>query len=149
MARARHETSIAASPARVMAVLTDFEAYPDFLPWVQAVTVLRRERGAEHEAWEARFDLLVVRPLSFVLRLERTGQGELSWTLVEGTLRANDGSWRLESLPDGAGTQVAWEVELRPGSYVPNNILASLRERELPDLLSRVATRVLSLEASR
>lgn len=139
MARARREIDIPVSPAQLMAVLTDFAAYPRFLPWLHATEILGHERGEtdQREAWEVRFQLELIRPLTYTLRLERQGQARLSWSLVEGVLRANDGSWTLEPL-DSGGTRATYELDLQVGSYVPGNILEGLRQRELGELLQRV-----------
>lgn len=144
MARAEGEIVVPASTAEVMAVLTDFTAYPDFLPWIREAEVLRRERGTEHEAWEVRFSLHLIRPLQYILRLEREGEDRLRWTLVEGIFRANDGGWSLHAAgDDGEQTTIRYEIALQVGSYVPAGILRSLAGRDLPDLLGRVRDEVL------
>ncbi len=144
MARAHASVEVAVPPPAVMAVLTDLERYPDFLPWVQAVEVLRRERGDTEDVWEARFDLVLVRPLSFVLRLVRSGEARLSWTLVEGPLRVDDGAWTLEPRAGGQRTRLDYDIELQPTAYVPGSVLESLRLRELPALLRLVGEEALA-----
>ncbi|MCB9778363.1 MAG: SRPBCC family protein [Alphaproteobacteria bacterium] len=148
MARAHAEIEIDAPPAAVMAVLVDWESYPAFLPWIDAVSVLRRERGMRQEAWEVRFDLQLIRPLHYTLRLEREGEVGLRWTLVEGIFRANDGGWALQPLDEGTRTRAAYDISLQVGSYVPAGILRSLTARDLPDLLVRVRDEVLRRQGS-
>ena len=142
MAQASHRMTVAASPERFMRVLVDFAAYPSFLPWVQAVEVLRHEQGPGAEAWEVRFEVLLVRPLRYTLRLERSGT-RLQWSLVEGMLHAIEGAWELSEV-DG-GTQAEYRLELQVGSYVPASILDSLRQRDLPQLMERFQRRAAEL----
>ena len=141
MSRARLEVEIDAPAGVVMAVVTDFERYPAFLPWMQAAAVLRHEHpapGDPGEAWEVRFQVEVIRPLVYTLRLEREGVSALRWSLVEGVFRANDGAWLLAPLDEGRRTLATYEIELQTGSFVPTHILRSLVGRDLPELLQRV-----------
>ncbi|RME28240.1 MAG: hypothetical protein D6798_02845 [Deltaproteobacteria bacterium] len=144
MARAEARVEVAAPPPVVMAVLTDFPAWPSFLPWVRSAEVLRRERGDDEDIWEVRLDLLLVRPLTFVLRLVRRGDHRLSWTLVEGPFRVNDGAWTLHPRAGGQRTELVYEIEVQPAAYVPGSVLESLRLRELPAMLQRVGDQALA-----
>lgn len=140
MAQARREIDIAVSPSRLMSVICDFEAYPLFLPWMRRAEVVSHERGPgpDQESWEVRFQLELIRPLVYTLRLERQGAERLSWSLVEGVLRTNDGAWTLSPLDGGLRTRATYEIDLQVGSFVPGNILEGLRQRELGELLERV-----------
>ncbi|NOY27343.1 MAG: hypothetical protein GXP62_15860 [Oligoflexia bacterium] len=140
MSRARQQVEIGAPPAAVMAVITDFAAYPSFLPWMRRVEVLRHERSPRPQdipAWEVRFSIQLIRPLKYTLRLELPEPLHLSWSLVEGIFRSNDGSWVLDALADGQRTLATYEIELLTGSFVPGSVMRSLVGRDLPDLLLR------------
>lgn len=133
MPRAARSIEIAAAPAQVMAVLTDFAAYPRFLPDLHEVTVLR----AEADAWEVRFTLQVIRRLSYTLQLTRPDPLRLTWTLLEGAFRSNDGSWTLEPLQGGQATRASYQIDVQLGLYVPGNIIHSLVDTGLPQTLAR------------
>lgn len=140
MSHARQQVEIGAPPAAVLAVITDFESYPDFLPWMRRARVLRHEHAGgpgQVEAWEVSFEAQVIRPLVYTLRLELVDEGRLQWSLVEGVFRASDGSWTLEPIDEGARTLATYELELLTGTFVPGNVMRSLVGRDLPDLLSR------------
>lgn len=145
MSRARREIEIAAPPSAVWEVICDFAAYPTFLPWLRQVEILRHERpgpGQPAEAWEVRFQLELIRPLQYTLRLERAPSADeavqtLRWSLVEGAFRTNDGAWIVAPLQDGARTLATYEIDLQPGSWVPTHVLRSLEGRDLPALLAR------------
>ena len=124
---------IDAAPERVMDVITDFRAYPDFLPEMEAVQILREAAGE----WEVRFDLRVIRRLTYTLRLVRTSALKVEWSLIEGAFRANDGGWTLEGLDEGTRTRATYGIDLQVGMFVPGNIVRSLTERSLPETLGR------------
>jgi ribosome-associated toxin RatA of RatAB toxin-antitoxin module len=128
---AKHSAVIKASIDEVMAVITDFGAYPDFLPEMEKTEILSQEDGV----WEVRFHIRIIRRLSYTLRLTREGSDRLSWTLIEGAFKTNSGSWSLHSNEDG--TRADYRIDLQIGHFVPSNIVRSLVERTLPETVSR------------
>ena len=128
---ASHSAVIAASADKVMAVITDFESYPDFLPEMESAEVVMHEGNT----WEVRFVIKIIRRLAYTLRLEQTSPTHLGWTLVEGAFRMNTGSWTLAA--EGEGTRADYRIDLQIGHFVPRNIVRSLVERTLPETVSR------------
>lgn len=123
-----------------MATLTDFAAYPDYLPDVLTTRVL-----SEHpDCWEVAFSLRLIRQLDYTLRLVRTvgdeGHQRLDWTLVQGVFRENRGSWTLAPTLTG-GTQATYEVDVAIGMYVPRSIMNSLVTTRLEATLDAFRTR--------
>lgn len=132
MPHAKHRVEIDAPPARVMDVLTDFASYPAFLPGMEAAEVLRQAPGS----WEVRFRLRLIRELGYTLRLSRREDRELSWTLLEGVFRSNEGRWTLTPLDHGSRTLAEYEIDVAVGIFVPGNLVRSLVEVSLPETLS-------------
>ena len=124
---------IAATPSRVMSVITDFASYPEFLPEMKSVTILR----ATDQEWEVRFTLEIIRELTYSLRLRKLSETRLEWSLIEGVFKVNDGSWDLQVGDDGASTLAEYNIDLQVGMFVPANIVRSLTERSLPETLER------------
>jgi ribosome-associated toxin RatA of RatAB toxin-antitoxin module len=131
-----------ATAAAVMAVLTDFAAYPEFLPEIRAVEVL----SAQDALWEVRFHAHVIRPFQYTLRLERHGETRLSWSMIDGLFTSNDGAWELETLPPadagGPRTSVTYGIDLVLGVFVPQALVNSLVGESLPATLARFEERV-------
>jgi coenzyme Q-binding protein COQ10 len=142
MPSARQSIEIPAALDPVMAVLTDFEAYPSFLPEILKVESL----SGGDDRWEVRFHAHVIRPFQYTLRLERTEPGRLVWTMTDGIFTSNDGSWLLEELePDEAGgprTRATYSIDLVLGVFVPQALVNSLVGESLPATLERFAARV-------
>jgi ribosome-associated toxin RatA of RatAB toxin-antitoxin module len=142
MPSARKSIEMNAGPAAVMAVLTDFAAYPDFLPEIRSVDIL----SASADQWEVRFHAHVIRPLQYTLRLQREGDTRLAWTMLDGIFTSNDGAWELEQLtPDGEGaprTCATYVIDLVLGVFVPQALVNSLVGESLPATLARFEERV-------
>lgn len=128
MARVGITIEVDAPPAALMAVLTDFGAYPRFLADMEEASVLRHD-GAE---WTVRFVLHVIRRLEYTLRLVQEGPLRLHWSLVEGVFKANSGSWQLEPLDEGARTRATYDLELDLGMFLPGSVQKTLVEHNLP-----------------
>jgi coenzyme Q-binding protein COQ10 len=142
MPSARQSIEIEAGLDDVMAVLTDFEAYPAFLPEILAVEPLSGGDGR----WEVRFHAHVIRPFQYTLQLERRGRTHLVWTMTEGIFTSNDGAWELEELEVAEGepprTRATYSIDLVLGVFVPQALVNSLVGESLPATLERFAARV-------
>lgn len=133
MPSARQSVVFDVGPAQAMATLTDFEAYPTFLPELQRVQILHQEV----DAWEVQFTLQMIRPLVYTLRLTQPNPLSLDWSLIEGVFRSNYGGWTLEALDDGARTRAHYAIDVQIGMFVPGNIIHSLVDAGLPRTLDR------------
>jgi ribosome-associated toxin RatA of RatAB toxin-antitoxin module len=100
-----------APPADVMAVIADFESYPEWAKGVQKAEVV--EPGTGDRADQVYF-ALDVSPIKdeYTLAYEWDDDREVTWTLVEGKmLRALDGAYVLRDLGDGS-TEVTYRLAL-------------------------------------
>ena len=103
---------IAAEPASVMSVISDFEAYPVWASGVkQAVPVDPGAEGAGDRPSRVRFEL-DASPIkdTYTLHYDWQGDRAVTWTLVEGNmLRAMDGAYVLEPRAGGS-TEVTYRL---------------------------------------
>jgi ribosome-associated toxin RatA of RatAB toxin-antitoxin module len=100
-----------APPADVMAVIADFESYPEWAKGVQKADVV--EPGTGDRADQVYF-ALDVSPIKdeYTLAYDWDGDREVTWTLVEGNmLRALDGAYTLVDRGDGS-TEVTYRLAL-------------------------------------
>ena len=133
MPSARHEVDIEVAPSALMAVITDYDRYPHFLPEIEACNVVR---SADDE-WDVAFTLKVVKRIRYTLRLRKTGPMQVRWELVEGPFKVNSGGWDLSPIADGKHTRAVYFIELQVGMFVPGSIMRSLVGRTLPDTVQR------------
>jgi ribosome-associated toxin RatA of RatAB toxin-antitoxin module len=109
---------VRASPAEVMAVIADFDAYPDWVGGIEEVRVLARDRRGRG----ARVAFRLRTPVgdadyTLAYRYAPRDAG-VSWTYVEGTLEDLSGSYDLEPAGDGA-TRVTYRLDVELGMPLP------------------------------
>lgn len=95
---------------QVMAVITDFPAYPEWVQGMKQVEVVETDAAGRGKL--VRFDLEAP-PIkdSYTLSYTYDGDTALHWTLAEGKmLRAMTGSYELES--GGSGTEVVYRLSV-------------------------------------
>jgi len=100
---------IAADPAQVMAVIADFDSYPQWAQGVKSAEVVKP--GAGGRAEQVHFDL-DASPIkdSYTLSYDWNDDESVVWTLVEGRmLRAMDGAYELAEREDGH-TEVTYRL---------------------------------------
>ena len=100
-----------APPADVMAVIADFESYPEWAKGVQKAEIV--DPGIGDRADQVYFSL-DVSPIKdeYTLAYDWDGDREVTWTLVEGNmLRALDGVYTLLDRGDGS-TEVTYRLAL-------------------------------------
>lgn len=124
-------------PARLMAVITDFARYPEFLPEMERATILRREPGR----WVVAFTLRVIRRIEYTLQLDQRDELHLDWSLVEGAFKANTGGWTLEPLDEGRRTRASYRIDLDVGMFIPGSVKKTLIESNLPATLQAFKAR--------
>ena len=100
-----------AEPAAVMAVIGDFESYPEWAKGVQKAEVLA---AAPDGRAEQVFFVLDVSPIrdEYTLAYQWKGDEQVTWNLVEGKmLRSLDGAYILRDLGNGS-TEVTYRLSL-------------------------------------
>ncbi|MDT0261363.1 SRPBCC family protein [Jatrophihabitans lederbergiae] len=104
--------TISAPPAAVMAVIADFEAYPQWAASVKSAQVT--EAGADGRADRVAFkiDAGVIRD-EYELSYVWNGDEQVSWMLVKGQMqRAQRGSYLLRPTVDGTDVTYNLSVDL-------------------------------------
>ena len=99
---------IAADPAAVMSVISDFEAYPS---WAQGVKKAEPVEQADGDRPDEVYFELDASPIkdAYTLRYDWHGDDSVTWTLVEGKmLRAMDGAYELDD--QGGSTEVTYRL---------------------------------------
>lgn len=131
---------IAAKPAAVFEVLTDYERFPEFMPLVQRVDVL--ERGPRHAVLRFKMRYLNWFDIEQTDRRTLHPYDRIDYVGVAGALREVRGDWRLA--PERDGTRATYTAQVDPGVPVPGPITGALVKRGLPGLLDGVRRRAES-----
>ena len=102
---------IDAPPPKIMDVIADFDAYPQ---WAKGVTKAETRSSYDDGRAEQVFFNLDVSPIKdeYTLSYDWDGDREVTWTLVEGKmLRSLDGAYVLRELGNGS-TEVTYRLAL-------------------------------------
>ena len=138
MAWAERSIEIDADLETVWKVITDFEAYPEFLADMQASRIESRSETRVR----ASFELQILKRIRYTLDFELEPPTTLSWSLVKGDfMKRNEGGWRLEALGDGR-TKATYRIALALGAIVPESITSRLAAEQLPSTLSAFKNRI-------
>ena len=109
--QAAGSTEIHATAGEIMAVIADFEAYPEWAGQLEEATVLARDprgRGTK-VAFKVNTPFF---PAAYTLAYSYApGDAGVSWTYLEGTLEDLSGSYALEPLDTGA-TRVTYQLSV-------------------------------------
>ena len=109
---------VAATPAEVMAVIADFDAYPDWVGGLEEVRVLARDRRGRGTRVAFRLRTPVGNADYTLAYRYAPRDAGVSWTYVEGTLQDLSGSYDLEPTGDGA-TRVTYKLDVELGMPLP------------------------------
>jgi carbon monoxide dehydrogenase subunit G len=103
---------IEADKAAVMAVIADFEAYPQWSTAIKGVTV--DETGNDGRGTQATFTLDAgVLKDTYTLAYDWQGDDQVDWHLVKGrALKSQEGSYELREVDDGTEVTYRLAVDL-------------------------------------
>ncbi|MFI1012395.1 SRPBCC family protein [Streptomyces sp. NPDC020965] len=110
---AEHTSSsitIEAAPDEVMAVISDFDRYPEWTGEVKQAEVISRDEQGRAEQVRLVLDAGAIKD-DHTLAYTWTGPDQVSWTLVKSQmLRAIDGSYTLAPVGGGERTEVTYRL---------------------------------------
>lgn len=111
-----------ATAEELMGIVSDLEAYPDWLPDVKAVEV--HEQDATGRATVATMTVdVTLREVTYTLEYEYDGVERMAWTSRPGgDVKSIEGSYTFEINDDG-GTTVVYDLAIDPGFPVPGFLL--------------------------
>jgi hypothetical protein len=149
-------SDIETPPVIVFKVLSDFEHYRDFMPYVKESRILDRKSTGETITY-ARIAPPFVSERDYPL-VVRTTPGEASngdvfkieWIAapeiepeVKGVVRVrlNEGSWRGEPRDDGSRTRLTYTLLTNPGGLIPDFVLDLSNTIAIPELFDSVRKR--------
>jgi ribosome-associated toxin RatA of RatAB toxin-antitoxin module len=141
---AEGSTEVRATPAEVMAVVADFEAYPEWVANLQEVEVLARDRRGRGTRVAFRLRTpMGEQAYTLAYRYQPQDAG-VSWTYVEGTLEDLAGSYALEPAGD-ATTRVTYRLEVALGMPLPGLVKRQAARQVVRSALADLKRRVESM----
>jgi len=144
MASVTREKAMTVPKKCLFQAITDFAAYPDFLPEVVSAVV---RPGGTPERTVVDFELEVIRRFQYTLEFKITGEEEVVWKLVDSNFfKVNDGRWKLTAANENI-TQVEYELDVGFGFLVPKMITRKLTAINLPRMFDQFEVQAKSLHS--
>jgi len=143
MAKAERTETFNVSAEKLFQAITDYESYPKFVDGMKGVEVSNKtDAGAT-----VKFNLSLIKEVSYTLKLTHQKNKEVSWSLVSGDMmKVNNGKWTLKEV--GANkTEVTYSLEVELKGFLPGlgMIEKTLVSTNLPLNMKAFAERAASL----
>lgn len=143
MARAERTEVFDVPADKYYKAIIDYRAYPQFVDGMRSVDVLNESS----EGAKVKFNLSLIKEISYTINLKHNPNKEVSWTLDSGDLmKINNGKWTLKDL-GGGRTEVTYTLEIELKGFLPGlgMVEKTLVNTNLPLTMKAFAKRAASL----
>ena len=130
---------LAFPPDQVWALLTDFEAWPEFMPHLTSTAIMHREGRRQWVQQSFRIMMTAMRHTT-IYELDPV-HGRLSWELdlaQAHDIAGSHGSWDLAPADEGRSTLLRYASKLDSGRQVPAFVERMLFERSIDELFANL-----------
>lgn len=134
--------TVAAAPAVVWRILTDYNRMADYVPDMKSARVVSRngEKVIIDQLGAVRF-LFFSRDIHLVVQVVEQAPHRIDVSLIEGDMKIYRCTWELEASA-GGGTRVIYNATIEPKFYVPGMVEASLVRRDIARMMAAVLARL-------
>lgn len=146
-ARVEAAIDIAATPEQVWRTMTDCKNAYRLITNLKSCRIVQ---GDMAKGWDVREHVTksgLIPSMRIVFRSDYTAYSGITFKLVEGDLKVEQGEWRLVPLRNGTATRVIYENRLALNLPVPQGLLADSLRKDTPKALTRL--RDLCLEQAK
>lgn len=143
MARAERTEVFDVPADKLYKAITDYKSYPSFVDGMRSVEV----QTESAEGATVKFNLSLIKDISYMIKLSHKPNTEVSWSLVTGDMmKVNNGKWTLKDL-GGNKTEVTYSLEVELKGFLPGlgMIEKTLVTTNLPLNMKAFAKRAASL----
>jgi ribosome-associated toxin RatA of RatAB toxin-antitoxin module len=141
----RTVANIPAPPRHVFSILTDVDAYQDWMPGC----IHSRTLESDDSMIDGEIILKSLRKLRFNLRFKIQNQHTLTFQLLKGSdFKRYEGSWQTLWSSDQTGTVVIGQIEFDAGYVAPAFIASSLVRTSMNDTVRALSQRALEVPRS-
>ena len=128
--RQSYSTAVAGTIEECFAVLTDFDAYPQWSSPIKACRVLERHPDGLAKRVEFTLDM-TIKTIRYVLEYTYDPPHGATWRLLEGDVKDVTGSYRFDETASGITATCTQSVDL--GFWVPGFIRSLAEAKALRD----------------
>jgi ribosome-associated toxin RatA of RatAB toxin-antitoxin module len=134
--------TVAASPATVWRILTDYDSMPEYVPDLRSARVVSRDgaRVIVEQQGGVRF-LFFNRAIHLVVQVQEQAPDHIDVSLVNGDMKVYRASWALKPA-SGGGTRVDYRATIAPNFYVPALVGTSIVRKDITSMMAAVLQRL-------
>jgi coenzyme Q-binding protein COQ10 len=115
MAKAERTEVFDVAVEKFYQAITDYKAYPQFVDGMKSIEVM----GQNGEEATVKFNLNLIKEVTYTLKLSGKKNESVSWSLVSGDMmKVNNGGWKLKDLGNGK-TEVTYHLEVELKGFFP------------------------------
>jgi ribosome-associated toxin RatA of RatAB toxin-antitoxin module len=134
---------VAAAPAAVWRILTDYERMPEFVPDLRQARVLsRRGDHAVLEQFGVAHFLFFRHDIHLVVQIREQPIAQIDISLIDGDMRVYNCSWQLVPVPETGGTRVVFSSTVAPKFYVPGMLGSNMIRSDIERMMAAVMARL-------
>ena len=135
--------AVAATPAHVWRILTDYNQLADYLPNLNSTRVVSRDgdRIVVEQQGTARF-LFFSQPIRLLVQVHERAPDRIDVCLIDGDMKVYRASWELSPLAGATGTRVAYSATIVPKFDVPGIIGTSVVRNDIARMMKAVLLRL-------
>ena len=138
MAEANTSEIFNCTPEEFFKIVSDFEKYPEFLPEVKSVKILKNSGDSK----EMEYSVSLIKTFKYKLKSIEKAPSSVEFTFTEGDVfKTMKGKWTI--LPEGKDKcKVDYKVEATFGLLVPGPMAKTLVSVNLPLMINNFKNRV-------
>lgn len=131
--------TVAASPAAVWRVLTDYNRMADYVPDLKSARVVARDGDKvileQHGA--ARM-LFFSRDIHLIVEVHEQAPHRIDVSLIDGDMKVYRCSWEISAVAATGGSRISYNASIEPKFYVPGLVGTSMVRKDIAKMMSAV-----------
>jgi ribosome-associated toxin RatA of RatAB toxin-antitoxin module len=135
--------TVAATPAVVWRILTDYEHLADYLPNLKSARVVSRSGDTVivEQLGTARF-LFFTQRIRLVVQVRERAPDQIDISLVDGDMKVYRATWRLSPVAGATGTRVVYHANIVPKFDVPGIVGTKVVRNDIARMMAAVLLRL-------
>ncbi|MDB5961719.1 MAG: cyclase/dehydrase [Massilia sp.] len=135
--------TVAAAPAAVWRILTDYNRMAEYVPDLKSARVVARngDKVIIEQHGAARL-LFFSRDIHLVVQVHEQAPNKIDVSLIEGDMKVYQCSWELMPVAETGGTRVLYNATIEPKFYVPGVVGAGLVRKDIAKMMAAVLQRL-------
>jgi len=135
--------TVAAAPAVVWRILTDYKHLADYLPNLKSARVVSRDgdKVIVEQLGTARF-LFFSQTIRLLVQVHERAPDRIDISLIDGDMKVYRASWELSPVVGATGTRVVYNATIAPKFHVPGIVGTNVVRKDIARMMAAVLSRL-------